>query len=376
MAAPEAPLCYVGVLRDSAAFRLMKQMGWEEGEGLGKEKQGIKGHIKVSKKQDTTGIGLDKAADKWQFDTSTFDEILKRLAVKIPEDEDTGKNRDNASSCKSEETPASKSTRPQGRYKRREKGKLVNSYSEKDLQEILGSTNKPSEEALHDEKPLSVSEVLVYHAEETVKKDVPLDWWGHRNGFVWGGLLGTRSAREKALASRKSECSSAKPIQIAAFAEQDQENLYKLVQDKATSGKQGLGIKSQPKKIAGSYWKGKKTSFDDTDDEDVIDCGGSRKLRGKDDRDVADNGGSRKRKVETIETGQEPKPKLKKLCKVILSQVPGNAMKVKDLKVLAQAHASSFFSDFTSGREAVSYLKQKLGSSRKFKVDGKIVSLT
>ncbi|KAF3782400.1 hypothetical protein EJ110_NYTH34200 [Nymphaea thermarum] len=298
MAAPEAPLCYVGVLRDSAAFRLMKQMGWEEGEGLGKEKQGIKGHIKVYKKQDTTG--LDKAADKWQFDTSTFDEILKRLAVKIPEDEDT----------------------------------------------------------------------------ETVKKDVPLDWWGHRNGFVWGGLLGTRSAREKPQPSRKSECSSAKPIHIAAFAEQDQENLYKLVQDKATSGKQGLGIKSQPKKIAGSYWKGKKTSFDDTDDEDVIDCGGSQKLRAKDDSDVADNGGSRKRKVETIETGQEPKPNLKKLCKVILSQVPGKSMKVKDLKVLAQEHASSFFSDFTSGREAVSYLKQKLGSSRKFKVDGKIVSLT
>ncbi|KAF5802728.1 putative G-patch domain-containing protein [Helianthus annuus] len=46
MAAPEAPLCYVGVARKSAAFRLMKQMGWEEGEGLGKEKQGIKGHAK------------------------------------------------------------------------------------------------------------------------------------------------------------------------------------------------------------------------------------------------------------------------------------------------------------------------------------------
>ncbi|MFS7914397.1 putative G-patch domain-containing protein [Helianthus anomalus] len=55
MAAPEAPLCYVGVARKSAAFRLMKQMGWEEGEGLGKEKQGIKGHVRVSNKQDTVG---------------------------------------------------------------------------------------------------------------------------------------------------------------------------------------------------------------------------------------------------------------------------------------------------------------------------------
>ncbi|CAN6481101.1 unnamed protein product [Victoria cruziana] len=375
MAAPEAPVCYVGVLRDSAAFRLMKQMGWEEGEGLGKEKQGIKGHIKVYQKQDTAGVGLDKAADKWAFDTSTFDEILKRLAVKIPENEDTGKSPGNASSCKSAEAPASKSTRPQGRYKKREKGKLVNSYSDKDLQEILGTTSKPVEEALQDETPLSVPEVAVYHTEETAKKDVPLDWWGHRNGFVWGGFLGTRSSKGKTLASRKSECSSTEPINVAAFAEQDQENLYKLVQDKATSGKQGLGLKSQPKKIAGSYWKGRKTSFDDTDDEDVIDCGGSKKPKGNGDNDVINNGGSRKRKVEISETGQEPKPKLKKLCKVILSQVPEKSMKVKDLKELVQTYSSSLFSDFTSGREAVSYLKQKLGSSRKFKVDGKRVNL-
>lgn len=29
--------------------------GWEEGDGLGKDKQGIKEHVKVKKKDDTTG---------------------------------------------------------------------------------------------------------------------------------------------------------------------------------------------------------------------------------------------------------------------------------------------------------------------------------
>ncbi|TYJ46389.1 hypothetical protein E1A91_A02G117900v1 [Gossypium mustelinum] len=81
MAAPEVPLCYVGVARQSAAFRLMKQMGWEEGEGLGKDKQGIKGHVRVKNKQDTTGIGLDKP-NPWAFDTAQFDSILKGLKVK------------------------------------------------------------------------------------------------------------------------------------------------------------------------------------------------------------------------------------------------------------------------------------------------------
>lgn len=32
--------------------------GWEEGEGLGKDKQGIKGYIRVKNKQDTTGFSL------------------------------------------------------------------------------------------------------------------------------------------------------------------------------------------------------------------------------------------------------------------------------------------------------------------------------
>lgn len=62
MAAPESPVCYVGVARQSAAFRLMKQMGWEEGEGLGKDKQGIKGHVRVQNKKDTIGISLPQSS--------------------------------------------------------------------------------------------------------------------------------------------------------------------------------------------------------------------------------------------------------------------------------------------------------------------------
>lgn len=32
--------------------------GWEEGEGLGKDKQGIKGYVRVKNKQDTAGLCL------------------------------------------------------------------------------------------------------------------------------------------------------------------------------------------------------------------------------------------------------------------------------------------------------------------------------
>ncbi|KAL8530774.1 hypothetical protein ACS0TY_007713 [Phlomoides rotata] len=80
MATPEVPLRYVGVDRGSVAFRLMKQMGWEEGEGLGKEKQGIKGYVKVKNKQDTLENVSDdnkKTAKESNPSTDNLDAVVK-----------------------------------------------------------------------------------------------------------------------------------------------------------------------------------------------------------------------------------------------------------------------------------------------------------
>lgn len=41
-------------------------------------------------------------------------------------------------------------------------------------------------------------------------------------------------------------------------------------------------------------------------------------------------------------------------------QVPGESMKLKDLKVLIEEHSSSVFSDFSSKRDAIAYLKRKV----------------
>ncbi|XP_068650867.1 G-patch domain-containing protein 1 [Aristolochia californica] len=388
MAAPEAPLCYVGVARQSAAFRLMKQMGWEEGEGLGKDKQGIKGYLKVKNKLDTAGVGVDKAANNWAFDTSQFDNILKRLKVQVAEPGDgkavlemndsQGDSKKNVTKEDSAvkvtqgdykkkvvmEDSVVKATRPQGRYKKREKGKLVNSYSAKDLQGILGSNIKDDEAVIDqasESETTEMSEQQIFFEEVNDNKatstdiDPSVQWWGCKYGFVSGGFLGEPRRAEKL--SNKTRTN-----QGGGFAEEDQENLYKLVQDKATTGKQGLGIKGQPKKIAGCHWKGKKTSFDESDDE----CS-------------AISRGSLKRKHTKILVDSEthgPKFKLKKTCKQILCQVPGQCMKVKELKVLLEAQSVSIFSSFSSKRDALSYLKQKLENSDKFCVQGKFVGLS
>lgn len=47
--------------------------GWEEGEGLGKDKQGIKGHVRVTNKQDNLG--------KWTNSIHLKKEMLIRVRV-------------------------------------------------------------------------------------------------------------------------------------------------------------------------------------------------------------------------------------------------------------------------------------------------------
>lgn len=56
-------------------------------------------------------------------------------------------------------------------------------------------------------------------------EDVSPEWWGFKNGFVSGGYLGANSTRKKATNGDAQKCN-----ERTAFCEDDQENLYNLVQ--------------------------------------------------------------------------------------------------------------------------------------------------
>ncbi|CDY38209.1 BnaA09g11800D [Brassica napus] len=386
MAAPEAPVKYVGILKESAAFRLMKSMGWEEGEGLGKDKQGIKGYVRVKNKQDTTaGVGVDKP-NPWAFDTTQFDNILKKLKVvsqAAPSKKDDASDKeaeseDEAAKSEPAVSNVAKVTRPQGRYKRREKGKLVNSYSSKDLEGILVKRTEEPSPAVCDIADAMEIEIISEDQHPDVKEhkieEPSSDWWGFKSGFVSGGLLGAKPGKKK----------SSKSNERKMFCEDDQENLYNMVQDKATAGKQGLGIKDRPKKIAGVRYQGKKTSFDNSDDDDDNDDEEEeeetkRKREESEEEDdnkdsVIENSLPAKRKRDEI---IEPKIKLKNLCKQILKKVADSSgsMKLKQLKSMIDEQAPSILSEFSSRKDAIAYLKLKLERSEKFIVEGKKISL-
>ncbi|XP_078155426.1 D111/G-patch domain-containing protein [Carex rostrata] len=369
MASPEAPTRYNGVARESAAFRLMKQMGWEEGEGLGKEKQGIKGHVRVKNKQDTLGIGLDKPNNNWILDTTQFDNILKKLKVQGAEsvEKEAADATETPTKVERKDKPkevcANKAPRPQGRYKKREWAKRVSGYTEKDLQGILGSANKVEDGQKNLDLNSGPSDLEIDYRnddEEAVVPEIKADWWGHKQGFTFGGLLGARS--NKLCKARSSDDNSA--YVRKTFAEEDQENLYNLVQDKATAGRQGLGIKDQPKKIAGTRFKGQKKTFGcESDEEDST----SELTDLKPSEDTNEDSG------QTV--SNKSKIKLKNLCKTILHQAPSQSLKLKELKALIDEHSEMVFSKFSSKREALTFLKKKLEGGKRFRVEGKKVCL-
>eukprot|EP00899_Mesostigma_viride_P026566 jgi/Mesvir1/7094/Mv09202-RA.1 len=151
---------FQGVAKTQFGYKLLQQMGWEEGKGLGAAENGITEHIRVRKKTNGAGIGLDKATKErmdWTANTSVFDNILRSLSeVKTdsprPDGNAVAAKQSSSSSSSSEEERAEEEVKPkklarhQGRYHKHQKAKLTHSYSGEHLNEILGGL-RPSEDA-------------------------------------------------------------------------------------------------------------------------------------------------------------------------------------------------------------------------------------
>ena len=169
--------------------------------------------------------------------------------------------------------------RPQGRYTKREAGKMVKGYSQEDLSMILGvapadfvaptavgaaapcqepeARDKPRKKRRRDRSPSQPPAAEVEAAEPEEDEPEPWtppapDWWG-ASMFRWAGRLGgiRRSSKHD-----------------KGFCEDDQVAAYNAVHDGATHGKQGLGVRDAPKKVAGARWAGEKKRFGDESAED------------------------------------------------------------------------------------------------------------
>lgn len=70
----------------AAALKIMAKYGWKDGEGLGKEKEGVTSYIKVSRRDPKTSTGLGHVAEGdgalSEATTSELDSVFRSLAEK------------------------------------------------------------------------------------------------------------------------------------------------------------------------------------------------------------------------------------------------------------------------------------------------------
>jgi Pin2-interacting protein X1 len=148
--------------KDTSAFgyRMLRKMGWNEGNGLGKNQDGINTHVKVSKRAQGLGLGAakDTTGDSaWSSTASTFASVLSALNEVHGQDAQKGKQKkskkkskksssssaSSSSSSSSSPVPARKGLQPELKAAcpsraRRVKAKDVRSFSTADLRAILG----------------------------------------------------------------------------------------------------------------------------------------------------------------------------------------------------------------------------------------------
>ena len=102
------------------AYNLVKKMGWEEGSGLGRNKQGITKHLWTKKRADQVGIGAENTND-WgaqAVQTNSYNALLSKLSVIVNNSDDS----DSASDSSSEDEASKKKVKTK-KGKKDEKGK-------------------------------------------------------------------------------------------------------------------------------------------------------------------------------------------------------------------------------------------------------------
>ncbi len=333
---------YQGIERDGFGMRMLASMGWEEGTGIGKNGTGIVKHLHAKKRQLNSGIGADARSDAsgkidWTLHAVSFESILKGLNQSYDTTDEIANNsgeggepventghgavkEDDSEKDNNKRTWTGRSavghTR---RYRKRESQKRVTSYSEADLDAILGGistftatpaaqmdgklgervihsgkgseevrqrTTKNKKREKHERNDTDISdlvEVDVVTKQHWALPPPPKEWWGWTVGFVPSGHIGDAHTGDVAGAHHK-----------RGFDEADQERLAIAAHEGANRGKRGLGVgagfMNTVRNKAGAKWEGKKTIFAEnvtaeewrehkTDSEE-----GEKKKKGKKDK--------------------------------------------------------------------------------------------
>lgn len=142
-------------------FRMLQKMGWKEDKGLGKDEDGIAISLKVKKREDGLGLGMeesngDKAGKGWNATATSFNAVLEALKSSYGTNEKDGRKK------KKKKTLA---IIPVGmKYKKLLAAKDMSSKSDADLKSILGA-------ALSSKSSKNVDEFAEYNKKRKSSKN-------------------------------------------------------------------------------------------------------------------------------------------------------------------------------------------------------------
>eukprot|EP00198_Chlamydomonas_reinhardtii_P000933 XP_001690268.1 predicted protein [Chlamydomonas reinhardtii] len=265
MKLPPGYVAGVGVHKATAfgglGQRLMEQMGWQKGQGLGKDKSGMKEAIEVKEKKDVLGVGADAS---WNWDRKYWDDAYNSAIQNINH---LAKD-------------------PWGRWGGRA-GKMarIRAQEQEEANRARAKLGLP---------PLPAAPFATF-------KPTPAEgWWGAKM-FVSVGLMESledeaeREARMQATAAKQDADAAAGVValrgaaavaagQRKGFCEDDQEALYKRAHDFQRVGRRGLG-KAEIK--VGAKWEGTKKTFGEENDQEGGDPAEGGKQQLGDDEEEA-----------------------------------------------------------------------------------------
>lgn len=121
---------------------VLQKAGWSEGEGLGKSQDGITQHVKVSKKDDVTGLGYQAGVgETWSAQSVGFADVLDRIKKKTTTQDSDESDEESAASASPVSSPNSLSG---GRYYQMyaKRNALKTEGLHRDKEEILGLASK------------------------------------------------------------------------------------------------------------------------------------------------------------------------------------------------------------------------------------------
>ena len=336
---------YQGVQKASTGFKLLKSMGWLEGEGLGANKQGLKEHIRVKKKFEMWGVGAVESHNRtsnWSNGMSEFHRVLSSLSEitskhangSESEEEDGGdeveerpanggrkertgdegkskkkdkkkkkekekkrKRKDEAAGSVEEasvvrEKGEKKRATHIGRFKRRENSKMVKGYSSGDLAAILGEDPFAQQAAMPVIRNTTVDGAGSSSEDDDAVEHASVATDHHAKAASalnkahvdawWAGYFMVGPRA----GSRGEKAAIKGKGKKVGFSEADQEALDAWAHSHATHGKVGLGRSSMKKKtIGGAKWEGTKTKLGSDSDDD----GDAAVVI--DDEEIGDDGG-------------------------------------------------------------------------------------